>query len=95
MKTTITVISDNIENGDLKGEWGLAMIVEYNGKKLLVDTGASEVFAANMKKLGFDIADIDYAALSHAHYDHGFKKITFIVPINLQKGGMFVVKSCH
>jgi len=70
MKTTITVISDNIENEGLKGEWGLAMIVEYNGKKLLIDTGASELFATNMKELGFDIADIDYAALSHAHYDH-------------------------
>lgn len=23
-----------------------------------------------MKKIEFDIADVDYAVLSHAHYDH-------------------------
>lgn len=70
MKTTITVISDNIANGDLKGEWGLSLLVEYNGKKILVDAGASNLFAENLLKLGIDIKDIDYATLSHAHYDH-------------------------
>lgn len=70
MSTTITVITDNIEYGELKGEWGLSLLIEYNGKKILVDTGASELFAQNLVKLGFDIKDIDYAALSHAHYDH-------------------------
>lgn len=69
-ETKLTVIVDNIACDTLKGEWGLSILVEYAGKKLLADAGGSDLFAENLAKLGFDIADIDYATLSHAHYDH-------------------------
>lgn len=76
MKTKLTVIVDNIPDGNLKSEWGLSILIEYKNKKILSDVGASELFAENMKKLGYSISDIDYAVLSHAHYDHskGMKK---------------------
>ena len=70
METKLTVIVDNTPYGNMKGEWGLSILSEYAGKKILVDVGASELFAENMSKLGFDIEDIDYGVLSHAHYDH-------------------------
>ena len=70
MKTKLTVIVDNTPSGDIKGEWGLSILVEYGGKKILADAGASDLFAENMKAIGLDITDIDYATLSHAHYDH-------------------------
>jgi 7,8-dihydropterin-6-yl-methyl-4-(beta-D-ribofuranosyl)aminobenzene 5'-phosphate synthase len=70
MKTKLTVIVDNMSNNELKGEWGLSILCEHEGKKILADVGGSELFADNLKALGFDIAEIDYAALSHAHYDH-------------------------
>lgn len=70
MKTKITIIVDNIPAGELLGEWGLSILVEYNDKKILLDAGASELFAENLKKLGFDISEIDFAVLSHAHSDH-------------------------
>ncbi len=70
MKTKLTVIVDNISSDDITGEWGLCLLVEFRGKKVLVDAGASNLFLENMKKLGIDVADIDYGALSHAHYDH-------------------------
>ena len=70
MQTKLTVVVDNIAYGDMLGEWGLAIHIEHNGKIIMADVGASELFADNMKKLGFDIADVDYATLSHAHYDH-------------------------
>lgn len=66
----ITVLSDNIGCGTLKGEWGLSFHIEFNGKKYLLDTGGSELFRTNAKQLGIDIADVDCAVLSHAHYDH-------------------------
>ena len=69
-KTRITVLVDNIPAGGLGGEWGLALLVEYGEKKILVDAGASGLFAENMEKLGFHAEDVDYAVLSHAHYDH-------------------------
>ena len=77
MKTKLTVIVDNIPQGDIKGEWGLSILVEYNDKKILVDAGASDLFAENMGKLGFDIDAVDYATLSHAHYDHSNGMIRF------------------
>lgn len=65
-----TVIADNIGNGMLSGEWGLSILIEHNGKRILLDTGASSLFLKNMELLGEDVAQVDYAVLSHAHYDH-------------------------
>ena len=70
MKTRITVIVDNISNMGIDGEWGLSILVEYVDKLILVDTGASDLFLKNMERLGIDVRNIDYAVLSHAHYDH-------------------------
>ena len=70
MNTKLTVIVDNTASGEMKGEWGLSILAEYGGKKILADAGASDLFAENLQKLGFSAADIDYATLSHAHYDH-------------------------
>ncbi len=66
----ITIIVDNKATGDLCGEWGLSAVVEYAGKKILLDAGATDLFLENMAKLGIDVKNIDYAVLSHAHYDH-------------------------
>ena len=77
METKMTVIVDNVAHGELAGEWGLSILVEYSGKNILVDAGASPLFAANMEKLGLDMAAVDYAVLSHAHYDHANGMIRF------------------
>lgn len=68
MKATILI--DNIADSPLKDEWGLCVYIEHEGKKILLDTGASSKFTDNAKKLGIDLSEIDYAVLSHAHYDH-------------------------
>ena len=88
MKTEILILSDNIPYNNLKGEWGLAMLVKYNGKKILIDAGASSLFLENMRKLNEDIEDIDYAILSHAHYDHANGMPTFFE--NNQKAKLYV-----
>lgn len=66
----ITVLTDNIGEGDLKGEWGLSLHIGFGGKSFLLDTGASDIYLSNAEKLGINLADVDYAVLSHAHYDH-------------------------
>lgn len=66
----ITVLIDNIPAGNLAGEWGLSFYIEFKGKKYLLDTGSSAKFIANAGRLGIDIAAIDCAVLSHAHFDH-------------------------
>ena len=65
-----TVLVDNISCNELAGEWGLSIYIEYGDKKILLDTGASELFLENAEKMGVSIKEVDYAVLSHAHYDH-------------------------
>ena len=71
------VLIDNITKNDLISEWGLAFYIEYDGHKFLLDTGASGNFAENAKSLGIDLGEINYAVLSHAHYDHADGMPTF------------------
>ncbi len=68
MKATFLV--DNIANDELRGEWGLSVYIEYGEKKVLLDVGASDLFFDNANVLGIDLEQLDYAVLSHAHYDH-------------------------
>jgi len=72
---SLTVLVDNKDGNDVKGEWGLSFYLEHQGKKYLLDAGQTGLFVDNAKALGLSIEDIDYAILSHAHYDHsnGFK----------------------
>lgn len=65
-----TVVVDNIKSGGVPGEWGLCIYIEYGEKKILLDTGASTLFADNADRLNIQLSDIDIAVLSHAHYDH-------------------------
>ena len=65
----VTLIENHTEN-ELICEHGLAFYVEYNGKSYLLDAGQSGVFIDNARALGIDLAHVDKAVLSHAHYDH-------------------------
>ena len=75
MKVTV-LIDNNCEDG-LLCEWGLAFHIEHNGRRYLLDCGASDGFARNAEALGIDLAAVDAAVLSHAHHDHGGGMETF------------------
>ena len=64
------VLIDNISRDALIAEWGLAIWIEYEGHKLLLDTGATGKFVENARALGVDLAQVELGVLSHAHYDH-------------------------
>lgn len=72
-----TVLVDNTAKEPLEGEWGLSVYIEYEGRKILLDTAKTDMFASNAKKLGIDLSCVDYAVLSHAHYDHADGMETF------------------
>ena len=59
-------------NRHFLSEHGLSIMIETDeGKRVLVDTGASPmVFAHNLNLLGFKPSDIDAVFISHGHYDH-------------------------
>jgi len=68
----IKVLAENhtVKEGFIP-EHGLSLYIEANGKKLLFDMGKTDAFAKNAELLGVDLADVDFAILSHGHYDHG------------------------
>ena len=65
----VTLVENHTDN-DLQCEHGLAFYIEWGGNKFLLDAGQSGIFAENAKCLGVDIECVDYAILSHGHYDH-------------------------
>lgn len=72
-----TVLVDNKACQGCAGEWGLSVYIEYEDKVILLDAGGSPLFFVNAGKLGKDISKVDYAVLSHAHYDHSLGMETF------------------
>ena len=69
----IYTLSDNYNNEfcpDFTTEHGYSLYIEFDGKKILIDTGASDNFLKNAEKIGIDISKIDMAILSHGHRDH-------------------------
>lgn len=68
----IKVLSeDTAVSPDFNTEHGLSIYIETGKHKILFDTGAGSVFLENAGKLGANIAEADFAVISHGHYDHG------------------------
>ena len=66
-----TVLSDNrTSNPALETEHGLSILLATERYKILLDTGASDVFIRNAEQLGIDLSDVDYVFISHGHSDH-------------------------
>ena len=76
-----TVLSDNrTQNPSLLTEHGLSILLETEKHRILLDTGASDVFIRNAEKMGIDLSTVDYVFISHGHSDHagGLKYLTEI-----------------
>ena len=65
------LIENSSLSPELGSEHGLSVYLETGGQKILFDVGASELFFENAKKMKVNIADVDFLAISHGHYDHG------------------------
>jgi 7,8-dihydropterin-6-yl-methyl-4-(beta-D-ribofuranosyl)aminobenzene 5'-phosphate synthase len=70
MEIKITTLSENSAIGVSIGEWGLSMLIETAGRKILFDTGGGTAVTHNAQLMGVDLAGIDTIVLSHGHYDH-------------------------
>ncbi|HPJ02830.1 MAG TPA: MBL fold metallo-hydrolase [Candidatus Limiplasma sp.] len=64
------LMEDTCPNHGFLFEHGLSLYIEASGYKILFDTGQSSAFIRNAETLGVDLAQVDFAVLSHAHYDH-------------------------
>jgi len=70
LKLTVLVDNNSLIDRYLLAEPALCFFIEADGLRLLFDTGYSGIFLENARKLGIDLANLDYLALSHGHEDH-------------------------
>jgi 7,8-dihydropterin-6-yl-methyl-4-(beta-D-ribofuranosyl)aminobenzene 5'-phosphate synthase len=79
----ITILYDAFgKSSALKKDWGFSALVEYNGKRLLFDTGNNaDIFAQNVKALSVDLKKLDFAVISHRHGDHT-SGLTYLLSVN-------------
>ena len=73
MKTntiSITTLIDDIPSENLRSEHGLSLWINYGEKRILFDTGQSNLLLGNAKILGIELANTDAIVISHGHYDH-------------------------
>jgi len=91
MRITTLVENERLEGReDLEAEHGLSLLIETGEHTILFDTGASGVFADNAERLGIDLKSIDFAVISHHHFDHfggvaRFLEINDTAPIYLRE----------
>ena len=79
----VTIIYDAFGNqSGLTRDWGFAALIEYDGKRILFDTGNNgEIFAQNVQALHIDLRDLAFAVISHRHGDHT-AGLTYLLQIN-------------
>jgi 7,8-dihydropterin-6-yl-methyl-4-(beta-D-ribofuranosyl)aminobenzene 5'-phosphate synthase len=66
----VTILSTMLAD-DGVGEWGFAALVEADGRRVLVDTGARpQTVLGNARELGVDLASVKEVVLTHNHADH-------------------------
>lgn len=70
MEVRITTLSENTANYGYLAEWGLSILVEVDGARILMDTGLSFSAVYNAQLIGIDLSAIDCIVLSHGHADH-------------------------
>ena len=74
----ITALIENTSARGLPTEHGLSLFVETAEHKFLFDMGQTDLFARNAETLGIALSKVDFAVLSHGHYDRGGGLNTFL-----------------
>lgn len=79
----VTILYDAFgKSSSLTMDFGFAALVEYEGKRILFDTGNNaRIFEHNVKALGVDLRNIDFVVISHRHSDHT-SGITYLLTVN-------------
>src|ERR1019366_1197440 len=68
----VTILYDAFgKDAAMKQDWGYSVFIEYNGKRILFDTGNDPaVLEQNAKAAKIDLGRLDFVVISHRHTDH-------------------------
>jgi len=80
LKLTVLVDNNTLTqiDADFRGEPGLSFYIECENKKILFDTGYSDLFLENAHKMQINLQHIDCIVLSHGHLDHSWGLVSLI-----------------
>lgn len=70
MKLTVLVDNNTFIDKYYYGEPAVSYYIEAGDKRLLFDTGYSDIFLQNAEKMGIDLSKLTHIVLSHGHNDH-------------------------
>ncbi len=73
-----TLLENKAINKSLKSKHGLSLHIKTDKLNILFDVGPNDNFYTNAQKLNIDISKVDYAIISHGHFDHGGGLETFL-----------------
>jgi 7,8-dihydropterin-6-yl-methyl-4-(beta-D-ribofuranosyl)aminobenzene 5'-phosphate synthase len=82
-KARITVLYDAFgQTSTMQEDWGYAAFVEFDGKRILFDTGNNpNILAQNVKAKGIDLSKLDFVVMSHRHGDH-IGGLSYLLTVN-------------
>jgi len=82
-KTQITILYDAFGRPSaMQKDWGYAALVEFEGKRILFDTGNNpDILEQNVKVQGIDLSRLDFVVMSHRHGDH-MGGMTYLLKVN-------------
>lgn len=76
----VTIVVDHMSaKMNMLAESGFSALIESGGKRILFDTGLSEVVVRNLNALGVSVPSIGMLVLSHGHSDHTWGGASLLV----------------
>ena len=70
MKLRVLVDNHTFIDEYYLGEPAVSYYLEIDDRRILFDTGYSDIFLSNAKKMGIDLSQLTHVVLSHGHNDH-------------------------
>ncbi len=70
MKITVLVENATLIDRYFIAEPGLSFLIQDRGTQIVFDTGYSDAFLQNARKMDIDLLQTDFIVLSHGHIDH-------------------------